>query len=57
MGGTSYNMKPMPFILIFSAAPDSLSNMWNFYWYPCLVIKLDNAVKSDIIYISPPVIH
>ena len=47
----------MPVVLIFSAARDSFSNMWNFYWNPCLVRKLDNIVKAYIISIPPPAIH
>ena len=39
MGGTSWYMKPMPVIFLFSAACDSLSNMRNFDWNPCMVRK------------------
>ena len=57
MGVTSWLMKPMPVLLLFSATHDSFSNTWNFYWEPCLVGKLANVAKVYIIYIPPPVIH
>ena len=55
--GTSYNMKPMPMVFIFSVDRDSFSNIWNFDWYPCLVIKLDNATKYYIISVPSLVFH
>ena len=57
LGGTSWNMKPMPVIFLFSATRDLLYQTWNFYCNPCLVIKLANFVKAYIIYTPTPVIH
>ena len=39
LGGTSFYMKPMPVIFLFSTDCDPLSNTYNFDWNPCLVIK------------------
>ena len=39
LGGTSWNMKPMPVIFLFSASRESLYQIWNYYWNPCLVRK------------------
>ena len=50
-------MKPMPVNFLFGDVGDSLSQMWNFYWNPCMVRKWANAVKAYIISIPPPVIH
>ena len=57
MGGTSWNMKPMPMILLFSDARDLFSNMWNFDWNPCLIRKRANAVNDIVISVPPPVFH
>ena len=57
MGGTSWHMKPMPVIFLFSDARALLFNMWNFYWKPCLVIKRANFVNAYIISVPPPVLH
>ena len=37
LGGTSWNMQPMPMILIFSATRDRFYSTWNFHWDPCMV--------------------
>ena len=37
--GTSWYMKPMPVMFLFSDTCDSLPNMCNFYWNPFLVRK------------------
>ena len=57
MGGTSWHMKLMPVIFLFSTARDSFYSLWGFYWNPCLVRNLANVVKAYIISIPPPVIH
>ena len=57
LGGISWHMKPMPVIFLFSASRESLSQTWNYYWNPCLVIKWSNVVKSYIISIPTPVTH
>ena len=56
-GGTSWYMKPVPVIFLFSATHDSLYNMWNFYWNPCLVSKRANDTKDYTIYVPPSVLH
>ena len=56
LGGNSCNIKPMPVILVFSAAHYSFSNMWNFYWNPCLVRKLSDIMKAYTISVPPPVL-
>ena len=45
--GTSGYMKHVSVIFLFSAARDSLSNMWNFNWNPCII---KNEVMTLIIY-------
>ena len=50
-------MKPMPIDFLFIYAHDSLSNMWNFYCNPCLVIKWANFMKDYNIYVPTPVLH
>ena len=57
LGGVSWYMKPMPVVFLFSASRDSLSQMWKYYWNPCLVRKLANVVKAYIISTPTPVIH
>ena len=57
MGGTSFHMKPMPVILLFSSTCYSLSNMWNFDCNPFLVIKWANIMKDYSISVPPPVLH
>ena len=37
LGGTSWHMKPISVILLFSADLEILSNMWNFDCNTCLV--------------------
>ena len=50
-------MKPMPVIFLFSAARDSMSNVWDFYLNPCMVIKRSNFMKAYTISVPPSVIH
>ena len=57
LGGTSWNMKNMPMIFLFSASRDSLYNMRNYYWKPFLVRKIADFMKAYIISILTPVIH
>ena len=38
MEGTSWNMKPMPVIFLFSATRECFSSMWNFDLQSCLKI-------------------
>ena len=42
---------------IFSAACNSLSNMCNFDWNPCMVRNLDKVIKTYTISIPPPVLN
>ena len=57
MGGTSCHMKNMPVILLFSYDRDSLSNMWNLDWNPCMLIKWSNVMKAYTISVPTPVLH
>ena len=57
LGGTSWHMKPVPVILLFSSSRDSLSNMCNFDLNTFLVRKLDDFMKAYIISVSPPVLN
>ena len=50
-------MKPMPVIFLFSDAHESLSNMWNLDWNPCLVRKQANGMKYYNISVPRPVLH
>ena len=55
--GTSWYMKPMPMIFLFSTTCDLLYNMWEFFWKPSMVRKWTNLIKSFTIYVPPSVIH
>ena len=57
MGRTSCHIKSMPVILFFSYACDSLFNMRNIDWNPCMVRKLYNFMKSYTISVPTPVLH
>ena len=56
-GRNYWYIKPMPVIFLFSAACNSLSNMWSFYCNSCMLRKLADSVKVYIISIPLPVIH
>ena len=57
LGGTSWYMKPMPVVFLFIATRDSFSNIWNYFWNPCLVRERASDTKAYKIYVSPPFLH